>query len=260
MIVEHESHSVQKEHEWLRQQEVISKILDHGMEAYVDQIPDLEQAFDSNEHTLCCMDEGVALGDLRSAGSGILTQGAERAAFIAKLKAAGVKDIMSHEGCGAAGLYRDRHGITDKTVDEVAIEQTQKIARELGVPYKGHVTELDRPKEFHNARVVYVDGTGRFNPSRVPGLPQGFVVSARFMTPEQALSEVQLAIHIAFGEHGFGGKFTQDDPLVVVAIGDSTASGFSGTDLQRELQTILGEKRIRVDQFSVPRIGMQEAA
>ena len=260
MNIEHESHAVQKEHEWLKGQEKISGILEQGMESYVDQMPDLENAFVEGDHTLCCMDEGVAQGDMRSAGSGILTEGPEREAFIAKLKAAGVKDVTSHEGCGAAGLYKEKHGITDMTVDEVAIEQAKRMAEELDVPYKGHVTELDRPKEFHNARVVYLDGTGRFNPSRVSELPQGFVVSARYMTPEQALSEVQLAIKIAFGEHGFGDKFSQDDPLVVVAIGDSTEPDFAGKDLERELKSIIGEGRVHVDHFSVPRSGIRKAA
>ena len=259
MNVEHESHAVQKEHEWMQQQETISAILEQGMEKFVDDIPNLENAFEGQEHTLCCMDEGVPQGDMRSAGSGILTEGAQREEFIAKLRAAGIKDVTSHEGCGAAGLYRERHGITDRTVDEVAIEQAKKMADELGVPYKGHVTELTRPAEFHTARVVYVDGTGRFNPSRVTELPAGFVVSARFMTPEQALSEIQLAMKIAFGEHGFGDKFTQDDPLVVITIGDSTEADFGGEILSRELQAIVGEKRVRVDQFSVPRTGLREA-
>ena len=245
MNQEHE-HQAQLEHEWKKQSGALDVIFKNGMQAYVDSLDGVESAFETEDHTLCCIDEGTPQGDRRSAGSGILMEGEDRAKFIQELKRAGVKEVTSHAGCGAAMLYREKMGITDKSVDEVAQEGARRIAEELGVPYKGHITELARPKEFHNARVVYFDGTGSFNPSAVEGLPAGFVVSRKFMTPEQARAEAGIAMSIAFGDHGFGKKFSAQEPLVVVAIGEGALS----TDqLMAELEGLAGDRPVRIEKW-----------
>lgn len=238
MSIEHENFVMEKESEWMQGQKDISRILESGMEEFTNQIERVEKAFEVGEHTLCCMDEGTPMGDMRSAGAGILTQGEDRTFFIQTLKHAGVMEVKSHTGCGAAALFREQYGMTDKTIDEVAIEQAKKIAEELGVKYGGHITELKRPK-FHNAQVVYVDGTGRFNPSKAEGLPQGFVVSRRYMTTDQSLSETELASKIAFGDHGFGKKFDASHPLTIVAVGEADEEKFSVDVIALELQEML---------------------
>ncbi|MBI4435202.1 hypothetical protein HY630_00880 [Candidatus Uhrbacteria bacterium] len=246
MNPEHE-HEAQLEHEWTKQSAVIESILSRGMENYADSLDGIDLAFETQDHTLCCIDEGAPFGDMRSAGSGILTQGEERATFIANLKAGGVKEVTSHTGCGAAALYREKMGITDRSVDEVAQEGARRIAEELGIPYKGHITELDRPKEFHNARVVYVDGTGSFNPSVVEGLPAGFVVSRKFMTPEQAKTETSIAMSIAFGDHGFGKKFSHEEPLIIVAIGGEEVTS---EQVAQEIAVLAGDRPVRMQKWS----------
>jgi hypothetical protein len=137
------------------------------------------------------------------------------------------------------------------SVDEVAIEQAKRMATELNVPYKGHLTDLRRPAAFHHARVVYVDATGRFNPARLPALPPGFVVSRRYMTPKQAVEEVRLAMSIAFGEHGFGDRFSSRGPLLIIPIGDATEHDYDLDVLQHELADI-SDERVRVDGFRMP--------
>jgi hypothetical protein len=241
-----EEHQAQLEHEWKKQSASIEAVLAQGMQVYAESLEGVDAAFDTKEHTLCCIDEGTPQGDMRSAGSGILMEGDDRAKFIEELKRAGVKEVTSHEGCGAAALYKEKMGLTDKTVDEVAQEGARRIAEELGVPYKGHITELARPKEFHNARVIYVDGTGSFNPSVVEGLPAGFVVSRRFMTPEQARTETNIATRIAFGDHGFGKKFSAKEPLVIVTIG---GEDLSSETLREELETLAGDRPIRFEKW-----------
>ena len=260
MHLESESHTMEIESEWMKQAKTIQKILEQGFENFAAGISDIEKAFDGGEPTLCCMDEGTPMGDMRSAGSGILTSGEERQIFLAKLKASGLKDVTSNAGCGAASLYRERNNITDKTVDEVAIEEAKRVAQELGVPYKGHITELKRPTGFHNSRVVYVDGTGRFNPSKVSYLPQGFVVSRKYMSAQQALSEAWLAAKIAFGEHGFGKKFTQEKPFIVIAIGEESGD-LTATKISDELRGFLDleaapeidASRVKINSFNIPR-------
>ncbi len=240
---------------------VIKRILQEGMDKYLKSLPESEKAFEEGEHKLCCIDEGTPMGDFRSAGSGILTEGEDRKAFIEALKKSGVESVTSHEGCGAAALYKEQKGITDKTVSEVAIEGAKKLAEELGVPYSGHIEELTRPMGHHTARVVYVDGTGHFNPSKVDGIPQGFVISRKLMTPEQSALEVSIALQIAFGDHGLGNKINQSEPLMVIVIGNSEDSEFSAQGLQAEIDSLLEKRatenpddvsRIRVDSFSAP--------
>lgn len=242
MNSEHE-HQAQLEHEWKKQSVTIESLLSQRMQTYADSVEGVDGAFQTKEHVLCCIDEGTPFGDMRSAGSGILMEGGDREKFIEELKRAGVKEVTSHAGCGAAALYREKMGLTGKSVDEVAQEGARKIAEELGVPYKGHLTELARPKDFHNARVVYVDGTGLFNPSAVEGLPAGFVISRKFMTSEQARAEVGVAMSIAFGDHGFGKKFSDKDPLVVVTIGGEE---LMVGQLQQELEGLAGDRPVRI--------------
>lgn len=249
-------HQAKLEHEWRKQSATIETILEEGMQGYADSIEGIDAAFETDDHTLCCIDEGTPFGDRRSAGSGILMEGEDRAKFISELKRAGVKEVTSHAGCGAAALYREKMGLTDKSVDEVAQEGARKIAKELGIPYKGHLTELARPKEFHNARVVYFDGTGSFNPSAAEGLPAGFVVSRKFMTPEQARTEAGIAMSIAFGDHGFGKKFSEDEPLVVVTIGGEE---LTVEQLAQELEGLAGDRPVRIEPWQA-RGEFEEAA
>jgi hypothetical protein len=274
----HEALDMEKEASWMEQREQINEILRNGVEAYVRDIPNLENAFEGREHTLCCMDEGTARGDMRSAGSGILTEGEDRKAFLQSLLDAGVEQVTSHEGCGAAALFRKKHGLESMSVDDVAKAEAQKIVAELNamrkegepeVSYAGHITDLSRPKEFHNARTVYYDATGKFNPSKVAELPPGFVVSRRFMNPEQAINEVKIALAIAFGDHGFGNKFSSQEPLLLVPIADQTEPGFDQQRLTEELERIAASlvetspkdaERVKIDGFTMPQTALAEAA
>lgn len=244
MDPEHE-HQAQREQEWEAQSETLRAILDRGMQEYTSSLEGVQASFETGNHTLCCIDEGTPFGDMRSAGSGILMEGEDRAKFIEELKRAGVKEVTSHAGCGAAALYREKMGLTDKSVDEVAQEGARRMAEELGVPYKGHITELKRP-EFHNARVVYIDGTGSFNPDAVDGLPTGFVVSRKFMTPEQARTEAGIAMSIALGDHGFGKKFNEEEPLIVVTVGGEE---LTASDLQKELAGLAEGRPVRLESW-----------
>ncbi|NQV89949.1 hypothetical protein HQ487_00905 [Candidatus Uhrbacteria bacterium] len=239
MSIEHKGLHKEMEASWEEQERVIRSVLDQGIEAYTASLEGLSKAFETEDHTLCCIDEGAPFGDMRSAGSGILLEGEERTVFIQKLKDAGVKEVTSHEACGAAGLYREQKGITDKSVKEVAVEGAQRMAQDLGVPYKGHIEKLTRPMDFHNARVIYIDGTGSFNPSALEGLPQGFVISRRFMTPTQASAEAGIAMSIALGDHGFGKKFTHKEPLLIVVIGESNGGECSVEKIQSEMEQLL---------------------
>lgn len=253
------SEIISKKEEWDKQEAIVSVMLKDGAQAVVRRVVNFERAFSDERKVLCCIDEGTPVGIMRSAGSGMLTEGEDRSEFLSALKKAGIQSVTSHAHCGAAGLYRARNSITDKSVDDVAIESAKQIAVELGVPYQGHITQLERPVEFHNARVIYYDATGRFNPFLLKGeLPNGFVVSRKYMNSKQALGEFGIAVSIALGDHGFGEMFTSESPLLVVAIADQAIEEFSVGSLKRELgdwlkgnDKIENKTRAKIDGFEM---------
>lgn len=202
-----EHHEDVKSREWERQQPLFDKIRTAGFEAYVKSLPDAERLFALRDHNLRCIDEGTP-GGLHAAGSGILMEKEAAAQFA---KAAEVDGVWSHEGCGAAALFTKEHGQDPKFSDQIAQSWAKELARRLNVPYRGHVakSELRRPSEFHNARVVYYDKTGRFDPSASPDVPNGFVVTRRYNRPENAARDLDVAIFIALGDHGFGENLLQ---------------------------------------------------
>ena len=79
---------------------------------------------------------------------------------------------------------------------------------------------------FHHERVIYYDGTGRFDWQNVPGLPVGFVISRAYLdfNVDYAKKELAVAADIALKPHdqhghGFGEMFAADLPLLVIPIG-----------------------------------------
>ncbi len=234
------------------------------------EFPDIKHAFVKEMKAVVCIDEGCAHkdyngeGKLALAGSGILLPAQseeERVQIAAKLfSEMGIKDITSHEGCGAVGLAYKRD-FPDKKPTAQEIEQygqdwTKKVAAEMG--RMGHeantdhiaAEEMERPVEFHNARAVYFDGIGGFNPNKEIGLPMGFVISRRFLPPEYAGQELQVAASIAFGHHGFGDLFTADEPLVIIPLAETDEQL---ADLKKEIEVALKDnknyqdKKIKID-------------
>lgn len=72
---------------------------------------------------------------------------------------------------------------------------------------------------MHNARAIVVDGTGRFNPPLL-GFPAHFLLSA-FYEPslKYTAKELEVAIQIALGDHGFGKRRFAKAPLIIVLVG-----------------------------------------
>lgn len=260
------------ESHWMDSEKPMKELYRDGIEILLKQ-ENMEALFEKGESCLCCIDEGTDNSLFRVAGSGILLSDNERAHLVERLQAMGIKGVKSHEGCGAAEKYCKDNDITDKSVDEVAIEKAKKIAEQLGVPYLGHIETLSRPKEFHYARVIYYDGTGQFNQSAAKDkLPPGFVISRRYLhdifendsTENQfkpAIDNTKLAIQIALGPHGFGKKITAEKPLMLVALGDPNDSMFNAEAMRHELEQIVANiaasnpeaaSRIRIDVADAP--------
>lgn len=252
-----EHHKKEAKKYWDEQLSTFEKIKEKGNIAqYIHGFANLENAFRGDDLSVCCIDEGTPYGCMRFAGSLILHQDkAEK--FSDVLKIAGVKGVYSHAGCGAAGLYAKQNNLDLEKADEYGIIWAKKFADILNVSYKGHIGSegslpMKRPAGFHVARVIYYDGTGRFNPDNAMGLPQGFVISRRYhINPADALEEVKIAISIATGDHGFGDLISGESPLFVIPVGDSGNTDFSLDILKSELNTIRDEygEKIVIDGF-----------
>lgn len=242
-----------------------------GMGKYVESIPHLEHAFQEGKTESCtCIDERIPGGKVRLAGSGILLSGgAEQAAEL--LIAAGVKEVTSHEGCGAAALAAKQAHAPDANVygQEFAKRVAALMSQKIGYPVRHrHIAaaEMRPPKDFyshteiskspghHPAQAVYYDFTGGFNPTKVPELPLGFVSSRRYVGPETATHDAQLAVKIALGAHGLGKDYFQNGRQVRVIIVARSAQ-----ELQQakavELAPVMQEfgETVAIDGFVVPR-------
>lgn len=249
-----------------------------ALEFFRKEFPDLKHAFTGEQKCVCCMDEGTAHKDINGedkfalAGSGILFPADnenDRLEKVARLLIErGVSDVTSHGGCGAAGLafHRDFPEATHTmsadqikiNIEDYAKQWADKLAdkiRELGHPAeRTHVTaeDMERPVAFHNARMVYFDGIGGFNPNKEVGLPMGFVIERAHLEPSYTAEELKVAISIAFGHHGFGDLFSKENPFVVMVFSrtadeaDKMKSEVKNA-IEEKNKTLLGDGRVRID-------------
>jgi hypothetical protein len=231
-----------------------------AVQYFKKEFPDLKHAFLKDLGSVVCMDEGCAHKDINGegkfcmAGSGLLYPAANeevRIKAVAELfSKIGAVDITSHGGCGAAGLAYKRDfpdsNPTAEQIEDYGKDWAKKVAAEMG--RLGHeesythilAEDMERPIDFHTARIVYYDNVGGFNPNKEVGLPMGFVIERKFETPEYALEELQVAANIAFGHHGFGSRFTQDFPFVIIVFAGNEAELAS---IKKEAEAALAENQ-----------------
>ena len=235
-----------KQDSWNKQQEVMVKFYKQGAEQYLSSLENINNAFEEKKKCVCCMDEGTAHmnmeGKYALAGSGILYPAASREERLDKvadlLIELGVHEITSHDGCGAAKIACERDGLqTDgsdeygkKWAEDLRRVMQEKLAGKHEVAYRHiDIKDMTRPAEYHNARTVWFDGTGRFNPAVLgKKAPQGFVIDYKNDIHKNAdedvkgypFEELKVALTIAFGHHGFEKLFNQENPFVVVVMAD----------------------------------------
>jgi len=260
MIETHTEHThADPKVEWEKQRDTVRAIEQLGLQRYAENLPDIQSAFELDDHCLRCIDEGTP-GGIHLAGSGILM---DEVKAIEASKAAKVDGVYSHAGCGAAAMFAKQKGLDMTNPDEYGRQWAKQLAERLGVPYKGHIEKSDmkRPADFHNARVAYYDGTGSFDPSRVADLPPGFVISRRHTDAANAQSEADVAVSIATGDHGFGTLITDKEPFYLMVVGDPEDPNFSANKLQAEVDAIASNSngRVKVLGFTRPR-AMKKAA
>lgn len=235
------------------QQEIMQRIMEMGFEKYAETLPNLLDAFDLEKHKpaenldicICCMDGRTPFG-VHSAGSGILLPKEELKKYF---KESGATAIASHKDCGASKIYAEMMGLDVNDSDNIGEKRLEEMAKEMGVPY----INLGVEKSFHSERVVYYDGTGKFNYAGVEGLPEGFVVSRKYMTEESSLKECGIAKSIAFGHHGFGEELlNQENPFLFVVVAETEKEM---QVLKKELAGFVASfgDKVAIDGFLVPK-------
>lgn len=200
-----------------REDKIYRQITERGFANYVTTLENLPQAFRRKQNCICCMDEGTPWG-MHIAGSGILMSPADLQDYYNQTKP---DEITSHDGCGAARIYNESQDLPSENPDEAGKKWAQKLAKRFGIKHRHIVAEeMKRPSEGHFARICYYDLTGSFNYGGIAGLPAGFVISRKFITPEYAQKEVAVALSISFGDHGLGNRLSFDQPFYLVAIAE----------------------------------------
>lgn len=230
----------------------------------------LAEAFKEREASFACSDgrvkvAGSAYNKLGMAGGGILLfprqsdeskeQWLDRLRddekfdhLITELHRLRVKEVVSHEECGAA-----RHASGQESGDDdgailaqyihFRLQNFDKSSFDASVSYR-HLTlngdengDNKMRKEIHDERMLIVDTTGRFNPDSL-GLPSNFMVSSFRLgvTKEDVEKELEFEVNdlgdrineelkLLLGvadKHGFRGKrFTEEKPFYIFVVADS---------------------------------------
>ncbi|MCU0680051.1 MAG: hypothetical protein MUF50_01970, partial [Planctomycetes bacterium] len=239
-------HGIDKEMLWQTKEPIFQQIEKMGFSEYANSLPEIEQAFvlknkenATEKISCCCIDEGTPWGK-HSAGSGVLLSDEELAQFV---KDSQLTSFHLHGGCGANNLYAKEHGLS---VEEVENYQRARLLK-LGLKEEPYISEAEmkRPKGFHSARLSYYDGVGTFNWNNTQGLPEGFIITRNGQEKKSSLHDLSISLSIAFGDHGFGEKFTLENPYHIVI---TASNQEQAQELEKEVLEIVGNNdRVKVE-------------
>ncbi|MBI4653158.1 hypothetical protein HY750_02800 [Candidatus Kuenenbacteria bacterium] len=258
--LEKEKFVILKNKEWEEQNEEYKFLQDKkiSLENYIgEKRINLEEGYkkEGDEVVIGCIDSGIEKR-IPLAGSGILflTED-ELLEFIKKRK---VDVITSHDGCGAALIWARKKdlNINQEGADKLAMTYIHNIANKAGIKYRYiRADEMKRSQDFQPARMVFYNNIKDYYPSVIKGLPPTFSIE-RFtlFNVENAKERLKLAIKIAFGDHGFGERFTEKNPFIIACC---LNEGDDFDEIKKEVNKILEEmdikkERIKVDYFIVP--------
>jgi len=244
-----------KDNDWNIGNQLMSKIISLGSELYfsAQNIKDFDKAFHEKgrKDSVCCMDEGTAqinnpeVAIMGMGGSGILFPASSREDRLKRVSnlylKLGIREITSHDGCGAANIAWKAAGEKSGTGFDDPDEYGKKWSNDLQsmmqeiskekIKFR-HIAsdEIVRKMEYHNARSVWFDATGRFNPDKLEKpenekqvLPKGFLIdygnvvtfAENDVEKNYPFDELKIALEIAFGHHGFNNKFTKENPFTI---------------------------------------------
>ena len=232
---------------WEKASQNIAAIVARGADKFYKSTPEWPKMFSPSAASTCaCIDERVVGEKFGLPGSGIVL-GKEKAAAL--IKNQGLKKISSHKYCGAAKIAFVKNfpyeALTPELIDAYADKWTRALAADLNLDYLGQ--QPVEGGDQHLAEVIYYDSTGKFNPSALPDLPSGFLVTRFNTSPEETRSGLSLAAAISTGDHGFGDRFTPDTPLVIIPVGEEATLPVLQREIEAELAQMLATGNARLD-------------
>ncbi len=200
---------------------------------------------------VACIDEGCThhshISDgpiLNLAGSGILYSVEET---VDLLKDKDIAIITSHDECGAASIAnKDPYEYTATVVNRINEHRSEKG---MSLVKHEHIEAKDmtRNKSFHEAIVIYYNfGDYIFDATRIVDnennelFAKGFTIDRGHFNEENSLMELGVSIDIAFGGHGFGERFTEENPLIIVFVASR-----NDDEQERVLKYIKGRKEFQ---------------
>lgn len=192
----------------------------------ITQNPNYKELFASAKtpFTIVCVDDGVNTENcIALAGSGIFVQ--DTAAKWIQHNGFSYNAVSYHPDCGACSTYVDQNNLQEDPYT-VGKKWAQELASQLGIDFiEVSENQMTRPIGFHDARGLVIDGTGRIQTHKYKGsLPPLFTCSFGAYpkeAEEYLLSEIEMILGIAFGQHGFAEKFTSNTPFHIWIIGNN---------------------------------------
>lgn len=163
-------------------------------------------------------------GKLAEAGQCILYSDAELDKFVAENKGK-IKSVCSHAGCGAAKIKYDQmlsaglplpEGVT--TSDELGVYFSKQLAEKLGAQYGHTGPEGLRSSEHDESMLILAHAN--FDASKIKDLPAHFSSHALTLNDnsDYIKASTEILSGIALGSHGFGSRFTTENPFYVVVV------------------------------------------
>src|SRR3989344_6617456 len=194
---------------------------------------------------------------VRDGGSGILRkdESIEKIAdgYIQAAMEPGIETIRltSHGDCGAWTLSGKDKNECEKFYDDLRESIAKKIEA-AGLPIEvilDYIPNIEHDKEGkglclpHTERAAYYANVPSFNPQAVFGLPTGFVISRKYFESHYAIANAAIAVKIAFGGHGFGERFTKEQPFLLVGIVDDEKKS---DEIKKELEQA---KKVAIEKY-----------
>lgn len=237
-----------------RSNEVISRLRSNeSLQSIMESFPEFSEIFRELD-TIDCSDGRVLCGrKIGIAGSGLLLSPSERAAFVERYKGK-IKTVTTHADCGAAALkFRSLKpeeipvGVYD--ADEYGTWCGQQLAADLGANHE-YLERGEMANDYHNEVALVLDQTGEFDSTNLENFPNHFVCTGAGLgfSEDYMKSELQTLVGIALGHHGFGERFTSNNPFYIIVSANNQEDLSRWQDVASKALADLGE-RIAVKGF-----------
>lgn len=205
-----------------RLNEIIDRLKkDDDLQSIMETFKGFKESFKELD-TIDCSDGRVLKGHkMGIAGSGLLLSPEERVAFITRFKGK-IKEVTTHSDCGAAALKFNSLKPEEVpagvgTADEYGTWCGKKLAEDLGAQHS-FLERKDMASEYHNETALVIDQTGKFDSTNLDGFPEHFVCTGAGLGFSEGYmqSEAETLAVIAMGHHGFGDRFSANDPFYII--------------------------------------------